>query len=159
MTYKYYLFILCLCCVSNLLAQRSTTVSGATVSNSNGTLSYSIGESFTTFKTNDTYSVNSGVVQTYFIAETLSTPESDAVMLTWKAYPNPTTDVLVLSAPIEKASNYTYELYSIDGKAITKGRLESDQTNVSMQAFKSGTYILNLSANNQLIKSFKILKN
>ncbi|GAL70092.1 T9SS type A sorting domain-containing protein [Jejuia pallidilutea] len=159
MIYKNYLFMLGICALTSLQAQQNATVSGGVVSGSSGTVSYSIGETLTNLTTNGSYSLNSGVIQAYTISETLNSPEDAMISVSLKAFPNPATDVLVLSATNAMDAPYTYMLYSLEGKQLLKGQLTANTAHVNMQSFRPGTYILKINKDNTLIKSFKIIKN
>jgi hypothetical protein len=50
-------------------------------------------------------------------------------------------------------------LYDINGRTIANALVNQTQTEIPMQNFTSGVYILKVNQNNAELKTFKIIKN
>lgn len=73
-------------------------------------------------------------------------------------YPNPTQAELVLSTPKTSFSNHdSVQIFSISGKELYSGTINSQQTTVNLSNFSKGVYLLKVSLNNTQ-ESFKIVK-
>lgn len=70
-------------------------------------------------------------------------------------YPNPTSGVLYIDSALAKA--YDYELFDLQGRLVLEGTVEHD-THIDVAILQSGTYVINLSDEEQLITK-KIIKN
>jgi hypothetical protein len=73
-------------------------------------------------------------------------------------YPNPTTDVVVLALTGANLIGISYVLYDLKGRAVGKGVVTQNNTQIAMQSLAIGIYILKVSQNNQELKTFKIIK-
>jgi hypothetical protein len=73
-------------------------------------------------------------------------------------YPNPTTDVVVLALTDANLIGISYVLYDLKGRAVGKGVVTQNNTQIGMQRLAIGIYILKVSKNNQELKTFKIIK-
>jgi hypothetical protein len=68
-------------------------------------------------------------------------------------FPNPIVNTLYIQSGLDFKE---YKLYSIQGKLIESGNIESNQKDLSH--LQSGVYVLNLKINNDWIQ-YKIIKN
>jgi hypothetical protein len=76
--------------------------------------------------------------------------------------PNPVNDYLKLSVvPTATISiqSLSYQLYDVNGKLVQNNNVESNETNIMMSGFTSGTYLLKVNQGNTNLKTFKIIKN
>jgi len=53
----------------------------------------------------------------------------------------------------------SYQLYDVNGKLVQNNNVESNETNIMMSGFTSGTYLLKVNQGNTSFKTFKIIKN
>ncbi|CAN5415202.1 hypothetical protein BH10BAC1_BH10BAC1_19810 [soil metagenome] len=137
-------------------AQEASTTAGGNASSSSGSVSYSVGQVVYTTNTGANGSVAQGVQQPYEISTTGL--EESGITLNLSAYPNPTTDYLVLQS--EKYSNeMSYQLYNINGQLLETKKIVANTTNIIMEQYASTTYFLKVTQNNKEIKTFKIIKN
>ena len=109
-----------------------------------------------TTNTSSNGSVTQGVQQSIELFN-LSNPELTALTLT--AYPNPTTDYVVLALTNSTLTDLSYALYDLQGRLVHKGKVNEDTTQIPMQHLESAVYLLKVNQNNQELKSFKIIKN
>ena len=123
----------------------------------NGTVSYSVSQVVYTINTGSNGSVSQGVQQSIEIL-ILSNPELIALTLTSVTYPNPTTDYVVLMLKDSNLTDLSYAMYDVQGRVISKGEIQQEATQITMQNLAVGAYILKVSQRNQGIKTFRIIK-
>ena len=137
-------------------SQETIPASGGDATGSGGTSSYSVGQLVYTTNTSSNGSVTQGVQQSIELFN-LSNPELTVLTLT--AYPNPTTDYVVLALTNSTLTDLSYALYDLQGRLVHKGKVNEDTTQIPMQHLESAVYLLKVNQNNQELKSFKIIKN
>ncbi|MCF6364813.1 MAG: T9SS type A sorting domain-containing protein [Bacteroidales bacterium] len=142
--------------IGGLHAQESPVAAGGKATGAGGTVSYSVGQVVYTAHTGTTGSISQGVQQPYEIYTTVGINEI-SVNLELSVYPNPTDGYLTLKS--EDSSNLSYQLFNIQGKIIEDKIISSTSTDISLESQASAAYFLNVLKNNQVIKTFKIIKN
>jgi len=142
--------------LGGLHAQETVTTTGSEATGTGGIASYSVGQVFYTTDTGTNGSVAQGVQQPYEISTTLGINET-TINLELSVYPNPTTDYLTLK--VEKTEGLTFQLFDMQGKVIESKKVNSTSTSISLEGQPTATYFLNVVKNNQIIKTFKIIKN
>lgn len=141
-----------------ILAQESVSASGGNATGSGGTASYTVGQVAYTSSTSSNGSVSAGVQQAYTITATTGVDETN-FNLKVSVYPNPTTDLLVLSIS-ELKEDYTYQVLDMAGKLLTNGQLRDNQTELDFSSYSTGSYYVNIITNqNKKIKTFQVIKN
>jgi len=146
---------------NQVYAQQTTTASSGNASGSGGSVAYSIGQIVYTTNTGTTGSVVQGVQQPYEISIRTGLSET-GINLNLSAYPNPTTNYLMLEiGAYASPSNQTmsYQLYDISGKLLESNAIVANSTTIKMEQLATGNYFLKVSQNNTLLKTFKIIKN
>ncbi len=157
---KIYRSLLLLCLgLTSVQAQEGTTASGGEAKGSGGSVSYSIGQVVYNTNTGTNGSMSEGIQQPYEIFVVTGLEEVNGINLIISAYPNPTTDVLILKVENYKNENLTYQLYDISVHLLENNKLYTNQTSIVMSNFVSGTYFLKVTENNKEVKTFKIIKN
>jgi hypothetical protein len=74
------------------------------------------------------------------------------------AYPNPTSGNLTLSIQnVPDFTDYGYQLYSIDGKLIQHGVIQSANTSLDLHKYSAGTYQVIIFKKGTIIQKFKII--
>ncbi len=141
--------------LGGLQAQESPTATGGEATGTGGTASYSVGQVVYTTATGTNGSVAQGVQQPFEISVTTGVNET-SINLELSVYPNPTTDYLTLK--VEKTEGLTFQLYDLQGKVITNKKVNSATTTVAMENLPTATYFLNVVKNNQIVKTFKVIK-
>jgi len=74
------------------------------------------------------------------------------------AYPNPTSDYIVLDLKDSNLTGVTYTMYDLQGRTVTKGQVQQKQTQITMQSLATGVYILKVNQNNNQLEIFRIIK-
>ncbi len=144
--------------LSGIWAQDAVLSSGGDASASLGSVSFSVGQVAYTRQSSQSGVVNAGVQQPIeFITVGYTELIAD---VTVGIYPNPTKDKLIL----EISGNYlehdlqTYSLYDLYGKLLLQERILSKSVIVPLDKYAHGMYLLKVSQNNNVIKTFKVIK-
>lgn len=138
-------------------AQNVILSGGNTVEGANYTLSYSIGElSIATYK-KTTVTLTQGQQQGSLIITSLNEIENSVIQA--KAYPNPTSNFVMLSIEGNNTGDLEYALTNVSGSLLLSEKNISQQQKISMSQYKSGIYFLTvLNRRNNNIHTFKIIK-
>jgi len=83
------------------------------------------------------------------------------------AFPNPATDFVCLKVDAStefiagslKVESLKYTINELSGKVLQTGILLKETERINFSIYAQGTYILTVQQNNQLVKSFQIIKN
>jgi hypothetical protein len=142
--------------LEGLQAQETVPATGGDATGAGGSSSYTVGQVVYTTNTGSNGSVAQGVQQPYEISVTTGVNET-TINLELSVYPNPTTDYLTLKA--EKTEGLSYQLYDLQGKVIASKTVNGTSTNISLEEQPTATYFLNVVNNNQIVKTFKVIKN
>ena len=142
--------------LGGLHAQESVNGSGGEATGTGGTASYSLGQVVYTTNTGTNGSVVQGVQQPYEISTTLGINET-SINLELSVYPNPTANFLTLKT--DDNANLSYQLYDIQGKIIESKIVNNNSTNISLEGQPKAIYFLSMVKNNQIVKTFKVIKN
>jgi hypothetical protein len=144
--------------LGGLHAQETVTTTGGEAIGTGGTASYSVGQVVYTSATGTNGSVAQGVQQAYEISITTGVKET-TINLEMNVYPNPTTNYLQLKVESEKLESLNFQLIDLQGKIIESKKVTASNTILKMEALPKAIYFLNVTKDNQLIKSFKVIKN
>tara|TARA_R110000751_G_scaffold307580_2_gene429611 strand:- start:2759 stop:3262 length:504 start_codon:yes stop_codon:yes gene_type:complete len=145
--------------LQGLKAQQTIIPAGGDATGSGGSMSLSIGQTFVDFQSNgNDDSVNQGVQQSI---ELLSLGLKDDLILVTSAiiFPNPTANKIQLQLQLEDKNKLSYQLYDINGKLLQSEEILEFTTEVQLSQFPNSVYFLKIIRNNNLLKTFKILKN
>ena len=153
---KYFLFLFIF--ISSY-SQKNTVVSGGMATGSSGSSSYSIGQ--IDYKTQISTSgfVSQGVQQPFEVI-VLDVTHVDKPLVNIFVYPNPTKDIATIDfKDYLEWENLKYILVDINGKIIQKNKeITDNNTNIDISVLPLGIYFLNITTNEKLLKTFKIIK-
>lgn len=138
--------------------QETVPSSGGDATGAGGSASYSIGQLITTTISNGNGSVSAGVQQAFEIFVTLGVDDENGIDLSYRAYPNPTVDVLNLTITNFNQENLRYQLFNIQGQLIATKQLRNPTTTIGMENYSASIYFLKVTSSNQALKTFKIIK-
>jgi hypothetical protein len=138
------------------MAQQIVTTAGSTLTNSNGSVSFTIGEGVASTITSGDKTLTQGFQQSNISVTSIS--EKKELNFSISAYPNPTTNILNLHIGKENVTGFVYMLIDINGKLITKKNLDTSVTTISFKELQSGIYILKINDGEIHLKTFKIIK-
>ena len=142
--------------LGGLHAQETVLPTGGEATGTGGTASYSVGQVVYTTATGTNGSVAQGVQQPFEISTTVGINET-TINLEMSVYPNPTTNYLTLKT--DDNANLSYQLIDMQGKVIESKNVVSNPSNISLEGQPKAIYFLNVVNNNQVVKTFKIIKN
>ncbi|SNB33868.1 T9SS type A sorting domain-containing protein [Flavobacterium psychrophilum] len=143
--------------LTSVQAQQATLASGGIVSSVNGNITYSVGQIDYYTNSNPTGSLSQGVQQPYEIFS-LGTNDFPNISLKMLVYPNPTAALVNLKIESLSSNALEYHLFDLTGKQISNQKIKQAETQIPLENLPSATYFLNVSDNNKIIKSFKIIK-
>ena len=152
-------FILGLVQTTGLQAQEVLPATGGNAAGSGGSVSYTIGQVFCIATTGINGSVTEGVQQPYEITVVVGMEEARGINLICRAYPNPTTDHLILEVESPDNESYFFQLYDMMGKLLASRKLMDIRTTIPMENFPPATYFLKVTDKQKVVKTFKIIKN
>lgn len=152
--YKALLFLIL--SISYTYAQQSVNASGGEGTGTGGSCSFSVGQLDYVSASGANGAVSQGVQQSFEIY-TLGTDGIPSIKLEWSIYPNPTTDLLFIKNENSDIT-FHYQLFDIAGKTMTSSTKMVQVDQIDMTFFSAGTYLLHIQTNNNLTKSFKIIK-
>ena len=136
-------------------AQETSLASGGEAIANDGKVSYSIGQTFYTSASGGDGSVAQGVQQAPAISDVSVFEDVEAIGLT--AFPNPTTDYVVLD--VANSAALSYQLYNLKGELLKENEVTQNQAKVSLAGLPAGSYLLKVADEKKAIKVFKIVKN
>ena len=139
------------------VAQQSINSAGNNATGNGGTVNYSIGQVFYHHLNGDNNTLNEGVQYGYEITNSIG--ENSNIYLTHLVYPNPTKSNFTLSISEFKTGLFSYIIYNINGSIINRAEITNSLTAISLSKFDNSTFILTVFKNNELLKSFTIIKN
>jgi hypothetical protein len=151
-------FCLVLFGVRALNAQENTDALGGMGYGPGGSVSYSIGQIDYETATGTGGTITEGLQQPYEIL-IISGIEDNNINLNLEVYPNPTTDLIVLSVDNVNTLNMYYTIYNIEGKLIEKQELGGSKTTITMKELSNGIYFIKVLQKNTELKVFKVIKN
>tara|TARA_R110002051_G_scaffold281954_1_gene343683 strand:- start:315 stop:791 length:477 start_codon:yes stop_codon:yes gene_type:complete len=138
-------------------AQQATMVSGGNANGSGGSAAYSIGQIVYTSYSGSNGSLTQGVQQA---AEKFTLGIEDPITnLKLEAYPNPTTNYIILKVGNDDFSSLTFQLVDVMGRIIKNQKITKENEVIQLEGLPSAIYFLKITNKNNLVKTFKIIKN
>jgi hypothetical protein len=150
-------FLLCFLFLQ-LQAQESINPSGGEASGTGGSATYSVGQVFYSTNNGTTGSVSQGVQQAFEISVHTAIEETSGITLLASAYPNPTTDYLILTVDGVFPNTYTAKLFDINGKIVGSKKVTQAETKIDMRELIQAVYFLKIIHDDKELKTFKIIK-
>jgi hypothetical protein len=144
--------------LTGLYAQEVLPASGGDATGSGGSVSYSYGQVVYFTNTGTNGSLIEGVQQPYEISVLTGIPQAGYIKLFCMVYPNPAFDLLTLEVEITDFKNLFYQLFEINGKLLVSKKLVDKKTTISMVNLAPATYFLKITDNQEVFKTFKIIK-
>ena len=151
--------------LTGLQAQETIPATGGNASGSGGSASYSVGQVVYTTNTGANGSVAQGVQQPFEISVVTGITgieEAKGINLSVSAYPNPTTDFLILKVDASASlsiQSLSYQLFDMNGKRLQNKKIEGNETSIAMSNLVPATYFVKVLQGNKEVKTFKIIKN
>lgn len=154
---KYSFIILILLFAGSVVsAQEVVSSNGDSKSAAGVEVSWTVGESVIETLISGSNTLTQGFHQTKLTITAIS--EVLLPGLEIKVYPNPTPDIITIHFS-EYIENARYYLYDLRGKLLENKLIHSADTEINMDKFASGQYILKLATkSSQAIQTFQIVK-
>jgi len=144
------------CASIQLQAQNNSVSAGADAEGSNGSISYSIGQVVYTSASGINGSINQGVQQPYDY-DVITGIEHTEIELA--LYPNPTLGQVNLTIADSRTQEYSLSLFDATGRLIMQNSQLNGMNSFSMESHAAGAYTLSVYKKDELIKSFRIIRN
>lgn len=157
---KFILLLLLTIFSFDLVAQTTHNVlsaSGGDASGTGGSVAYSLGQVVYTTNIGTSGSIAQGIEQAYEIYSVGINDSKLAISLS--IFPNPTSDFLILKIQDYLNENLRFQLVDENGKLISNDQITALETQIEMRALARASYFLNILKNNEIMQSFKIIKN
>ena len=142
-------------------AQSGLVTTGGDIQGLNGSVSYTVGQVAVQSIEASAASLTEGVQQPYEI-QTVGVDNYPVITLDAAVYPNPTADRLVLSVEnfVETYGRTSLQavLYNTNGQRVQTVGVTGAQTAIDMSVLAAGTYLLRVTAGQQTLKTFKVVK-
>jgi hypothetical protein len=145
-------------CIAMVQGQQTIPATGGNASGSGGSVSYTVGQILSSSISGSNGTVVQGVQQPYEISVVTAVRNTEEISLKCSVYPNPTSGLtkLVLESP--DFENIRFRLYDINGILLQDEKVESRETEISLENFSSSVYFLKVLRDNLEVKVFKIVK-
>ena len=145
------------------IAPQSVNSAGVKMTQSNGSLSFTVGELVVLTQTDaNGNSLGGGFTNSSTISTTvLSVQEPDASVLQVAVFPNPTTDLVQIQIKEASIEEMNLELTDISGKTLYSAhyRLMNQNIGINTANYPTGVYLLTLKKpNGQILGNYKIVK-
>jgi hypothetical protein len=145
------------------IAPQSVNSAGVKMTQSNGSLSFTVGELVVQqqYDANGN-SLGGGFTNSFTISTTvLSVQEPDAAVLQVAVFPNPTTDLVQIQIKEASIEEMNLELTDLSGKTLYSAhyRLMNQNIGINTANYPTGIYLLTLKKpNGQILATYKIVK-
>lgn len=134
---------------------------GTKMTQSNGSLSFTVGELVVTTQTDSNGNSLGGGFTTGATITTVSVQEPDIRILSVNVFPNPTSDLVTVSIQQTTLSQLMLEIIDLNGKVLSSEKYNgiNNSININTASWISGIYFLNLkTSQSQLLGTYKIIK-
>ena len=158
---KLLLLIICLglikISVSQDISPQLISSCGEQFENDSYQLSWSIGECVISSLESGDYVLTQGFHQSSYDIETAIETQL-GIELNLKVYPNPTSDFLTLETGQSELNEMQYQILDLKGSVLENSNFNNNLERLDFTSYSSGIYFIIIKQDNQLIKSFKIIK-
>ena len=138
----------------NGFAQTALLTGGEDVSSPAGSVAFTIGETMYIDYSSPSGNINEGVQQPHILLTT-SNEMYDVVAWNARVFPNPVSEILSLHVDPYLGEELHYELISLQGQVVLRGRIDAAQTDISLREVAAGNYLLRL--NSDQSQTFKVI--
>jgi hypothetical protein len=145
-------------CFATVQGQQTIPATGGNASGSGGSVSYSVGQILSSTISGSNGTVVQGVQQPYEISVVTAIKNTEDISLKCLVYPNPTAGITKLVFESADFENLSFRLFDINGMLLQDKKVESRETEISLENLSSSVYFLKVLKNNQEVKVFKIVK-
>ena len=145
--------------LTGLHAQESISSTGGEANGVGGNSSYTVGQMiYTTNTGTNGNSVAQGVQQPFEISVVTGILEAKDINLEVSAYPNPTTDYLIIKVENYKTAHLKCQVFDINGKLLQTVKATGQETKIETNNLVPANYFVKVLDREKEIKVFKIIK-
>jgi hypothetical protein len=137
-----------------LIAQAGFSASGFDAVSTGGSVSSTIGQVFYHQWTENAGKINEGIQQPY---EIFVVSVDDNLKTSVLLFPNPTQDFVLLKME-NNVKDFSYTLYSMDGKWLEDQKIDHEETVVPLQKYSGNIFLLVIYKDNNIVKTYKVIK-
>ena len=137
-------------------AQEGSLSTGGNVSSSGGSMSYSVGQVFSSIYQGDQGNIVEGYQQSYAIA--LLGGIDNQLETSLSVYPNPTVASLTLKIVDYKEDNLSYKMFDLKGNMIASQSINAAETLIDMKELPAAVYFISIVDKKDLLKTFRVIK-
>jgi hypothetical protein len=145
-------------CIAIVQGQETIPATGGNASGGGGSVSYTVGQILCSTISGLNGSVVQGVQQPYEISVVTAIQNTEDINLECLVYPNPTRGLTKLVFKTHDFENLRFRLYDINGMLLQDKKVESMETEISLENLSPSVYFLKVYNNNLEVKVFKIVK-
>ncbi len=145
--------------VVSMYGQDAVATSGGDASGSRGSTSYSVGQVHYSADVGKEASSFHGVQYAYEIKSVFQKKADLYSNLNFSAFPNPTQDLVTVQIDGNVKGDFSYVLYSVSGKRLSEGTMNTKSNVIPMQYYSHGVYLVEISIDGVRVKTFQIIKN
>ena len=156
-TAKFFILFIIWLGLSDLHAQESI-LSGSGSASGDGTVSYSVGQVAYLTKSGTDGTITEGIQQPYEILIPTGIDEEKGITLECLIYPNPANRYIKLKIEKHDINYLRYQLYNMNGLLLQNMKIESEETFIPMEDLAKATYILKITENGKVLKTFQVIK-
>lgn len=146
---------------SQSIAPQSVNNSGSTMSQSNGSLSFTVGELTVQSQTDSQGNTLGSGFTAGASLTTMSVQETNAAILDVKVYPNPTTELVNIQINHSTVDQVIVTVADLEGKEVYSGKYAgiANVIGINTSSYSTGAYLLMLkNTSNQVLGTYKIIK-
>ncbi len=152
------LLLLLILCFKGVVAQSSVVSIGGDMSGADGSVAFSIGQTFFQTYYSADHSIYQGIQQPYEISVIMGVEEMNGTDSYVNIYPNPVTDCLSIMLSDYNQQDLHLALYNTQGQELFVSGLINAQTRVKMDCYTPGLYYIKIMSGGKTIKTFKVVK-
>jgi len=139
-------------------AQQAVLTTSDNAGGSNGSVSYSVGQTAYLSQSGTNGFIIEGVQQPYEIQFMPGVEEMKDYGIDCSVFPNPTSGEVTLKIEPRSHMKLRYRLSGIRGELILENPVEASQQVIPMETLSPGTYFLTLLEIETALKTYKIIK-
>lgn len=154
------ILFLCFSIISSLSnAQAGFVTLGATITNQQGNISYSIGQSAFVNSKNNEGSMEFGLQQPYQYISITSIPSINSTQGI-NIFPNPTRESLLITGldRLPLSNKMSTQIVSQTGQILKEDLLKNINNKIDVKNLSPGTYFLNFIQKNKILSVYKFIK-
>ena len=145
--------------IATLQAQETNPASGGNATGTEGSVSYTIGQVVYNTITGSNGSVYHGVQQPFEISVVTGIQNTEAIILEYLVFPNPTRGHVKLVFRTKDFEILRFQLFDMNGILLRDKKIEGEETEILMDSLSPSIYFLKVLSGNKELKTFKIIKN